>query len=89
MKVFIINSFRSMVYIAFLAIIAYGGVTGWINRDLISEEFGVTMEAAAAIGIVGGLIAGWIGASLVCGLIVTLLDIRDDLNDRLPDARED
>jgi hypothetical protein len=26
-------------------------------------------------------------ATIVCGLLVTLLDIRDDINDRLPNAR--
>jgi hypothetical protein len=30
---------------------------------------------------------GWIAATLVCGVLVTLLDIRDDINDRLPNAR--
>jgi hypothetical protein len=33
-------------------------------------------------------VGGWVIASVVAGLIVTLLDIRDDINDRLPDARK-
>ncbi|RYG29044.1 MAG: hypothetical protein EON93_17435 [Burkholderiales bacterium] len=41
----------------------------------------------AALSIVAGLIMGWIAATLVCGVLVTLLDIRDDINDRLPRAK--
>ncbi|HOY77476.1 MAG TPA: hypothetical protein PLN33_06695 [Hyphomonadaceae bacterium] len=41
----------------------------------------------AALAIVAGLIMGWIAATLVCGVLVTLLDIRDDINDRLPRAK--
>jgi hypothetical protein len=39
------------------------------------------------VSIVAGLIIGWIAATLICGLLVTLLDIRDDINDRLPRAK--
>jgi hypothetical protein len=39
-----------------------------------------------AVAIVAGLIIGWIAATLICGVLVTLLDIRDDINDRLPRA---
>ena len=38
------------------------------------------------MSIVLGLIAGWFVATIVCGVLVTLLDIRDDINDRLPKA---
>ncbi len=89
MKVFIINSFRSMIYIAYLALIAYGVLFGWVNREVLNVEFGLSEAVAQPLSIVIGLVAGWIVASLVCGLIVTLLDIRDDINDRLPDARDD
>lgn len=89
MKIFIINSFRSMIYIAYVAIIAYGGLFGWVNRELLTTQFSINAQAAGALSILLGLVGGWIVASLVAGLIVTLLDIRDDINDRLPDARED
>jgi xanthine/uracil permease len=41
----------------------------------------------AALSIVIGLIVGWIAATLITGILVTLLDIRDDINDRLPRAK--
>jgi len=41
----------------------------------------------SALSIVVGLIVGWIAATLICGVLVTLLDIRDDINDRLPRAK--
>ena len=92
MKFIIINSFRSMVYIAYFAIIAYGAYTGYWNEGQISGAlpmFEAGTGAAQAVDVIFGLIGGWIAASVVCGLIVTLLDIRDDINDRLPDARQD
>ncbi len=56
MKFFIINSFRTMVYVAYIAIIVGGIALGLYNRGEFTGE---------------------------------LLDIRDDINDRLPDARRD
>jgi len=44
-------------------------------------------SALSALSIVIGLIVGWIAATLICGVLVTLLDIRDDINDRLPRAK--
>lgn len=41
----------------------------------------------AGLSIVSGLIMGWIAATIICGVLVTLLDIRDDINDRLPRAK--
>jgi hypothetical protein len=41
----------------------------------------------SALSIVIGLIVGWIAATIICGVLVTLLDIRDDINDRLPRAK--
>ena len=46
-------------------------------------------DVARVAEIAGFTIAGWIVASVICGLIVAVLDIRDDINDRLPDARRD
>ncbi|MEE9381719.1 MAG: hypothetical protein V3V03_09950 [Hyphomonadaceae bacterium] len=90
MKFFIINSFRSMVYIAFFVIIAYGVMTGYTTGgDFSNQVFGLTGGAAQVVDLVLGALGGWVAASVVCGLIVTLLDIRDDINDRLPDARRD
>lgn len=37
--------------------------------------------------ILGGI--GFLIANVVGGLLLTILDIRDDINDRLPDARRD
>lgn len=91
-KFFIINSFRSMVYVAYFAIIAFGLLTGYHNNGYISSRLpGIAVDSGLSQGldIFLGLFGGWIAASLICGLIVTLLDIRDDINDRLPDARQD
>jgi uncharacterized membrane protein (DUF106 family) len=91
-KFLIINSFRMMVYVAYFAIIGYGVWTGLYNGGQISATLPGVAEGtsiAQALDVVLGFFGGWIVASLVCGLIVTLLDIRDDINDRLPDARQD
>jgi hypothetical protein len=90
MKFIIINSFRTMVYVAYISIIVGGFALGIYNRGNVTGEL---------LGLSGGLaqiadvlilgFGGWVAASLICGLIVTLLDIRDDINDRLPDARRD
>jgi hypothetical protein len=44
---------------------------------------------AQVLSFVALSVGSWIAASVVAGLIVTILDIRDDINDRLPDARRD
>lgn len=93
MKIFIINSFRMIVYIAYFAIIAVYAFGAYLQRadvngvfhDLTGSRLNASGEAAMAI--VAGLIGGWFVATILCGLLVTLLDIRDDINDRLPDAR--
>ena len=83
MKFFVINSFRMMVYLVYPAFILYAGATGYINAELIAArttfDFFLHPLAAGAFG----LVMGWIMATLVAGLIVTLLDIRDDVNDML------
>lgn len=90
MKFFIINSFRTMVYVAYVAILIGGiGIGIYQQGAFAYDVFGIEGPAARAIEIAIGAAIGWISASLVCGLIVTLLDIRDDINDRLPDARRD
>ncbi|HIG22793.1 hypothetical protein [Henriciella sp.] len=89
MKFFIINSFRAMVYIAYLAIIAAGALYGVIQQGTLAAAYGLTGDMARVAEIAGFTIAGWIVASIICGLIVAVLDIRDDINDRLPDARRD
>jgi hypothetical protein len=43
--------------------------------------------ALSALSIVVGLVVGWAAATLICGLLATILDIRDDINDRLPRAK--
>ena len=94
MKFFIINSFRTIVYVAYVAIILAGLLLGIYNANLepdafMGQAFGIEGGLAKFLDVVIGGFAGWLVASLVCGLIVTLLDIRDDINDRLPDARRD
>lgn len=90
MKFFIINSFRSMVYIAYIAIIVGGiGMGIYQNGAFAADVLALEGPAARVVEIALGTFVGWVAASLVCGLIVTLLDIRDDINDRLPDARRD
>ena len=93
MKFFIINSFRLIVYLAYPAIIALYTFGSYIERDQVSAVFleltGSQLQdsGGTALAVVVGLIAGWFVATIVCGLLVTLLDIRDDINDRLPNAR--
>ncbi|WP_084396200.1 hypothetical protein [Henriciella aquimarina] len=90
MKFFIINSFRTMVYVAYFAILIAGiGMGIYQQGAFAADVLGMEGPVARVIEIVLGTVVGWIAASLVCGLIVTLLDIRDDINDRLPDARRD
>ncbi len=90
MKFFIINSFRTMVYVAYIAIIVGGAFLGvYQNGAWAAEVLDIGGGLGRLIEIVGFSLAGWIAASVVGGLIVTLLDIRDDINDRLPDARRD
>lgn len=94
MKFFIINSFRLMVYIAYIVIIGLGVAMGYYNGYVLEQSSIELMgllqgPAADFLTLVGLSFLGWVAASLVCGLIVTFLDIRDDINDRLPDARRD
>ncbi len=90
MKFFIINSFRTMVYVAYIAIIVIAIIFGFYQKgEFTNEILGLTGGLAQVADFVVFTVGGWIGASLICGLIVTLLDIRDDINDRLPDARRD
>lgn len=94
MKFFIINSFRLMVYVAYIATIVVGIALAYYNAVpqkgvMITDLTGIQGPMAQGLSFV--ILAGgsWIIASLVAGLIVTILDIRDDINDRLPDARRD
>ncbi|MGH1421500.1 MAG: hypothetical protein ACRBEQ_06750 [Hyphomonas sp.] len=90
MKFFIINSFRIMVYVAYIAIILAGIALGVYQKGAFTGELlGLTGGLAQVADFAVFSVGGWIAASLVCGLIVTMMDIRDDINDRLPDARRD
>ncbi|MCI4645675.1 MAG: hypothetical protein MRY64_12920, partial [Hyphomonadaceae bacterium] len=76
MKFFIINSFRTMVYVAYIAVIVAGIGLGIYNAGAWSGE--VLKMSGTMAQIVDFLLfsfAGWVVASLICGLIVTLLDI--------------
>ena len=94
MKFFIINSFRLMIYIAYVATIVVGLGLAYYNAVVhkgafMSEVFGITGQLGQILTFGFFALGGWVVASVVGGLIVTLLDIRDDINDRLPDARRD
>ncbi|MDJ0920389.1 MAG: hypothetical protein QNI84_04630 [Henriciella sp.] len=94
MKFFIINSFRLMVYVAYIATIVVGlGLAyfnGVVHKGAFMEEvFQISGQMGQILTFVFFAVGGWVVASVVAGLIVTLLDIRDDINDRLPDARRD
>ena len=94
MKFFIINSFRSLVYIAYFAVIVVFALGTYIERKQVNQTFyelfgrRLTEAGEGLVAFASGLAVGWFVATLLCGLIVTLLDIRDDINDRLPDARD-
>jgi hypothetical protein len=94
MKTLIINSFRMIVYVAYFGIIAFQVAGAYRFRSEINAAIfdftgnRLNAGAEAAVSIIAGLVYGWVLATLVCGLLVTLLDIRDDINDRLPDARK-
>jgi hypothetical protein len=90
MKFIIINSFRIMVYVAYIAIIVGGIALGIYQKGAFSGELiGLTGPLAQVADFAVFAFGGWVAASIICGLIVTLMDIRDDINDRLPDARRD
>jgi hypothetical protein len=63
-------------------------LTGQAVQGLVLDP-GTLLQPSglSALSIVLGLIMGWIAATIVCGVLVTLLDIRDDINDRLPRAK--
>lgn len=92
MKFFIINSFRLMIYIAYIFVLLVGfGLAyynGIVHKGAFAQEvFGLAGSTAQIVTVVVFAAGGWVIGSVVGGLIVTLLDIRDDINDRLPDAR--
>ncbi len=93
MKFFIINSFRFIVYIAYFALIVLYAFGFYIQRAEVANAFfdltGSRLQESgqAGLSIILGLVAGWFAATIICGVLVTLLDIRDDINDRLPNAR--
>ncbi len=95
MKFFIINSFRSLVYIAYFAVIIVFALGTYVERSEVNRVFydlfgrRLTETGEGIVAIAAGLMVGYFIATLLCGLIVTLLDIRDDINDRLPDAHRD
>jgi hypothetical protein len=90
MKFIIINSFRIMVYVAYIAIIVGGIALGIYQKGSFTNELiGLTGTMSQIADFAIFSFGGWVAASIICGLIVTLMDIRDDINDRLPDARRD
>ena len=90
MKFIIINSFRVMVYVAYVAIIVAGIALGIYQKgEFTGELIGLSGSLAQVADFAVFSLGGWVAASVICGLIVTLMDIRDDINDRLPDARRD
>ncbi len=64
------------------------GPDGLVAMDPVVDPGMVLSDPAlSALSIIIGLIVGWVAATLICGVLVTLLDIRDDINDRLPRAK--
>lgn len=62
--------------------------TGFVAPDqLLDRGMVLSDPALSALSIIIGLIVGWVAATLICGVLVTLLDIRDDINDRLPRSK--
>ena len=55
----------------------------------MTDILGMTGTMAQVVTFAVIAVVSWVAASVVAGLIVTILDIRDDINDRLPDARRD
>ena len=88
MKFFVINSFRLMVYLVYPAFILYAGATGYINRDVFADRLGSDIFLNKYVSGLFGLFLGWVIATLAAGLIITLLDLRDDVNDLLRIAEE-
>jgi hypothetical protein len=58
-----------------------------VQGMLLDPGIALQPSGLSALSIVIGLIMGWVAATLICGVLVTLLDIRDDINDRLPRAK--
>ena len=83
MKYFVINSFRLMVYLVYPAFILYAGAPGYINGDVFADRLGSDIFLNKYVSAGFGLFLGWVIATLAAGLIITLLDIRDDVNDML------
>lgn len=88
MKYFVINSFRLMVYMVYPAFILYAGATGYINGDVFANRLGSDIFLNKYVSALFGLFLGWVIATLAAGLIITLLDLRDDVNDLLRIAEE-
>ena len=83
-----------MVNVNYISIIIVGIGAAYYNAIThkgawAMDVFGMTGQLAQIVTFVVFVVAGWVVASVLGGLIVTLLDIRDDINDRLPDARRD
>ncbi|MAT33706.1 MAG: hypothetical protein CMK06_00945 [Ponticaulis sp.] len=83
MKFFVINSFRLMVYLVYPAFILYAGTVGFISGDEFADIFNWDVFLNRWVSAAFGLFLGWVIATLAAGLIITMLDIRDDTNDIL------
>ncbi|MAK60413.1 MAG: hypothetical protein CMK09_05500 [Ponticaulis sp.] len=88
MKYFVINSFRLMVYLVYPAFILYAGATGYINGEVFARRLGTDIFLNQWVSALFGLFLGWVIATLAAGLIITLLDLRDDVNDLLRIAED-
>jgi hypothetical protein len=75
-RAFVINTLSLVAFLAFLAIIAGAALYGYQSADL-QQVYGVPPAAAAGIGGV----VGWLAATIVLGLLFTLIDIRDGIRD--------
>lgn len=91
MKFWLINSLRTVTYVAYFAIIIYSVWIGFHNKGRVAMDLNMTTDSALAplLDIIFFSVVGFLSATIICGLIMTIMDIRDDINDRLPDAHHD
>ena len=80
---------RYLTVWVFLCIVAGIALGIYQKGEFTGELIGLSGPLAQVADFAVFSFGGWVAASVICGLIVTLMDIRDDINDRLPDARRD
>lgn len=82
----IIGTLHFVAFLVFIGLIVLGGVGGFQTGPEMFAEFGLqeTMEGFGLppfVYAIFGVIAGWIVASVVLGILFILLDIQDGIRD--------